>query len=381
MKWVKRIAILLLLAAAAYAVRVTWLTPQPVEVDVISVGRGIVESTVTNSKAGTVRTRRRARLSPETGGRVVELPFREGDQVSQGAVVLRLDDSAQRAQLVKARRDLTTSEAQHRQSCLAAEQAGRELVRHEALAERQIVSQRLLDQLRSEQATATAGCEAAAAAVESSRAAIAVIETEFRKTVLKAPFDGIVAELSIELGEWTTPSPPALPVPPVIELIDPRANYISAPMDEVDSAKVALRQAVRVTVDSHAGQSFSGSVARVAPYVLDVEAQNRTVEIEVDLDDQELAGSLLPGTSADVEVILDIREEVLRIPTATLIEGQAVLLVEGGLLVRREVEVGVRNWDFTEILGGLQPGDRIVTSLDRPEIQPGAEVVVAGEGS
>lgn len=378
-KWLVRLLVIIVIVAAVWGARVTYFAPQPLEVEVISPARGRVESTVTNSKAGTIKAHRRADLSPEIGGRVVALPARAGNTVRRGDVLLRLDDSSYRAQLEKANRDVITAEARHREVCLAAEHARREFDRYQALAERQIVSQNLLDQLGNRSDTAAAGCDAAEAAVEGARAAIGVLETEMRKTVMRAPFDGVIAELTIELGEYTTPSPPGLPIPPVMEIIDTTSIFVSAPMDEVDSARITAGQPVRVTIDPYPGQSFLGTVTRVAPYVLDIEAQNRTVEIEVGLEDAEFASQLLPGTSADVEVILEVHDDTLRIPTSTLLEGQAVLLVAGDVLERREVEVGLRNWDFTEILSGLSASDRVVTTLDRVEVQAGAEVVVAGD--
>jgi HlyD family secretion protein len=195
--------------------------------------------------------------------------------------------------------------------------------------------------------------------------------------VLRAPFDAVVAEVGIEVGEWTTPSPPALPVPPVIDLVDPTSIYVTAPMDEVDAGRIRAGQPVRVTVDSHPGESFAGEVERVAPYVLDVEAQNRTVEIEVELADAELAASLLPGTSADVEVVLDAREGVLRIPTAALLSGEKALALEDGGLVSRSLEIGLRNWDVTEVRSGLAEGEQVVVSLDRAEVKAGARATVA----
>jgi len=117
-------------------------------------------------------------------------------------------------------------------------------------------------------------------------------------------------------------------------------------------------------------------VVRVAPFVLDVEAQNRTVEIEVELNDHDFASRLLPGTSADVEVILQVRDGVLRIPTSTLLEGSKVLVVDGDRLVERPVEIGLRNWDFVEITSGLHEGEAVVTTLDRPEIKAGVRVRV-----
>jgi HlyD family secretion protein len=131
-----------------------------------------------------------------------------------------------------------------------------------------------------------------------------------------------------------------------------------------------------VTVDSRPGEELAGRIVRVASFVEDVEEQNRTVEIEVELADPGAAGTLLPGTSADVEVILEVREGVLRIPTSALLEGGRVLVVEGGVLVERAVEPGLSNWDWTEVRSGLEPGDEVVTSLDRTGVAPGAEVVV-----
>lgn len=379
-KWLRRTLVLVVLVAAVVVLRFTVFAPQPVPVEVVTLERGKVESTVTNSKAGTVETHRRARLSPEIGGRVVEIPHREGSRVTKGAVVLRLDDSSQRAELARAQRELASAEAEHRRACLAAELAQREVARNRRLAAEGITPADMLDQLETAAETGVAACEAAAARVETARAAVAVLENELKKTVLTAPFDGVVAEVSIEVGEWTTPSPPALPVPPVIELLDPAAIYITAPMDEVDAARLHPDLPVRVTVDSQPGETFDGTVSRVAPYVLDVEAQNRTVEIEVELEDRELASTLLPGTSADVEVILEVHEDVLRLPTPALLPGNAVLVVVDGVLERRDLEVGLRNWDYTEILGGIREGTQVVSSLDREEIQAGAEVVIADGG-
>jgi HlyD family secretion protein len=110
----------------------------------------------------------------------------------------------------------------------------------------------------------------------------------------------------------------------------------------------------------------------VAPYVEDQLEQNRTVEIELELDHDEADARLLPGTSADAEVILSKRGDVLRVPTSALLEGGRVLVLEEDHLVERTLELGLRNWDFTEVTGGLEPGTRVVVSLDRPEIVAGA---------
>ena len=133
---------------------------------------------------------------------------------------------------------------------------------------------------------------------------------------------------------------------------------------------------VIVTVDSHPGVEFAGRVSRVAPYVVDIESQNRTVEIEVEFDGGTAAARLLPGTSADVEVILAVQEDVLRIPFSALLDGDRVLTADDGVIEELSVEVGLRNWDWVEVKSGLNPGQRAVVSLDRAEVVSGAKVTV-----
>jgi HlyD family secretion protein len=378
-KWWIRIGILAALVVVGIVLKATVFKPEPVPVQVADVELGIVEETVTNSRAGTVKARRRATLSPEIGGQVIDLPFREGEYVHRGDVLLRIESSSQQARLVLAERERETAAAEQRRACLAAERASRELARTTRLSEDGIISTDLLDELESGEKTAEAACDAALANTSRAEAAVAVARTTLEKTEIRAPFDGILAEVSAEVGEYTTPSPPGLPIPPVIDVIDRSSIFISAPMDEVDSARIQAGQRARVSVDSHRDQTFPSQVTRVAPYVLDIEQQNRTVEIEVELDDDEFAATLLPGTSADVEVILRTRDGVPRIPTSALMEDNRVLILADDLLEERQLEIGLRNWDFIEVVSGLETGEQVVISLDRVEVTAGAKAQLAAE--
>jgi HlyD family secretion protein len=368
-----RVAGVALLAALVVILRLTLFAPDLVPVRVVAAEKGRVEETVTNSRAGTVKARRRAKLAPETGGRVLELPRRRGARVRKGDLLLRVDDALQRAQLRLAGDERKAALAQRDQACLAAERAGRDRERTAKLAKDGLVSTEIADRVESEASAADAACRAAQAGAERAVSAVALAQATLDKTVLLAPFDGIVADTFIEEGEWTSPSPPALPIPPVLDLIDTRSIYVTAPMDEVDSARILKGQPARLTVDSRPGQHFSARVVEVAPYVTDRLEQNRTVEIELELDDAAVAASLLPGTSADAEVILSAKDGVLRVPTSALLEGGKVLVLEGDRLVERPLQLGLRNWDFTEVTGGLEVGARVVVSLDRPEVKAGAK--------
>jgi HlyD family secretion protein len=371
-KWLPTLLVLVVLVAVA--LRFTLLRPDPVAVRVATVERARVESTITNSKAGSVRARRRARLSAEAGGRIVEIRHREGDRVQAGEVLVRLDDASPRAQLQLAEAGLRAAQASANEACIARDRAARELSRKRSLAERKVISEDVLDALDSAHQAANASCAALRAEVERARANVVSAGANLAKYAIRAPFSGVIAEQDVELGEWVTPSPPLLKSPAAVDVLDPASLYVSAPMDEVDAGKIEVGQVAKVTVDSQPGKVFPGRVVRVSPYVLDVEAQNRTLEIEVEIDAAELQALLLPGTSADVEVVLEVREPVLRIPTAALLEGGRVLVPSNGSLEEREVQTGLKNWEYIEVLGGVELGQQVVVSLDRLEVQAGARI-------
>ncbi|HUD71006.1 MAG TPA: efflux RND transporter periplasmic adaptor subunit, partial [Dongiaceae bacterium] len=303
-RWLKRLAVVAAIVAVGVVLRLTVFRPAPVPVTLQRVERGTVEESVSNSKAGTVTARRRAKISPAIGGQVEFIGPREGTSVHAGDVLLKINDRDLRANQNLARQEVVSAEATAREACFAATQASRDLDRNEKLRDDRIVSDDILERLRSQKDGAAARCEAARAATERGRAAVALADANLDKTVLRAPFDGIVADLKAELGEWVSPSPPALPIPPVYDIIDPTSIYISAPLDEVDAGRVKTGLPARVTLDPFPGKSFPAKVVRVAPYVLDIEQQNRTLEIEVEFADAAFSRTLLPGTSADVEVIL-----------------------------------------------------------------------------
>jgi HlyD family secretion protein len=287
-----------------------------------------------------------------------------------------LDDSLQKAQLELTQEDIRVAVARSEEVCLGAELAQTELERAIALGANGITSDQIVDARRSERDRSRAACSAAEAVLDQARARERLAQAELGRIELRAPFDGVIADLSTELGEWITPSPPGVPIPPIMDLIDRTSIYIEAPIDEMDAERVSEGQPVRISVDSRRGESFPGRLVRVASYVLDLVEQNRTVEIEAELDDPAIAERFLPGTSADIEVILSRREDVLQIPTGALGPGDKVLVVVDGRLAERVVTTGLRNWRTTEIEEGLREGDSVVISRDTPEIKAGVAVVV-----
>ena len=366
----------LVLAGIAAAI---WFATRPAlpKVTVYAVATGTVEATIANTRAGTVHAERRAKLAPAIGGQVSKLHVREGDRVEQGQVLMELWNLDLQAQLELAQRQVEQSQASAAAAKLRADLAEREAVRLRKLQQQEIASTEKVDKATSGADAAHADQIAAETQAKVSEANVGTIRAALERTIVVAPFAGVVAEVNGEIGEFVTPSPVGIPTPPAVDLIDDTALYVSAPIDEVDTARVRVGMSVKVTLDAFGKRVFAGRVRRVAPYVLDREKQARTADVEVDLVDLPDDVHLLAGYSADVEILLQAKENVLRVPAEAVRDGNKVLVVTtDGDLTERTIEKGLVNWRFIEIVKGLEAGERVVLGSDQAGIGPGTRVTI-----
>lgn len=372
----RRIAVVIAILIALGGAYAFLSRPKPIPVILKEVATGKVEATLANTRAGTVEACQRTKLSTIIGGRIEFLGVKEGDKVKKGQLLLKLWNDDQQAQAALSQSQIVLSSKRSEEVCIAAVNAEKEAKRQKDLYAKGFVSISREEAARTDAEVRRAACNTAKADVLQAEAKLKATRVEQGRVALYAPFDGTVAKIVGELGEYSTPSPPGVPTPPAIDLIDDSCLYVKAPMDEVDAPKIQAGQTVRVTLDALPGKQLPGKVRRVAPYVSAVEKQARTVDIEVDFASPETTGKLLVGYSADVEIILDGRENVLRIPTAAIQEGGKVLLFDAasGKLEERKIKAGLSNWEYSEILEGLSAGDRIVTSLEKDGIKAGATV-------
>ena len=371
----RKLIVTLLVLAAVVAAAAWWLQPKPVKVAVVAAERGEVRATVSNTRAGTVDACRRAGLSPALGGQMSILNVTEGDAVTANQVLVELWNEDLKAEVLLSQRDAVAAKRRADEVCVRAKVADREARRLTRLLERGLTSEEDADLAVGDAEAKAAGCKAARETARVSEEQVKVSAARLERTILRAPFDGVVAEINGELGEYVTPSPVGVATPPTIDLIDDTCLYISAPIDEVDAPAVRKGQPAVVTMDAFSDQDFPGVVRRVAPYVLDQEKQARTVEIEVEITGRG-DSNLLPGYSADVEVLLDTRDGVLRVPTQVIMEGSRVMVLNGsGTIESRDIVRGLANWEFTEVVDGVSEGELLVLSVDREGVAEGAAAV------
>jgi len=321
----------------------------------------MVEQTVSNTRAGTIDACRRSKMSPAMGGQIATLAVEEGDMVKKDQILLELWNKETKARVKAAERSAD-------QTCIISAKAQRDADRSNELFSKGLASEEAKEAAVTNAESGLAACNAAKAQVEVTKASL-------ERTQLIAPFGGIVAEIEGELGEYVTPSPVGVATKPTLDLIDNTCIYIKAPIDEIDAPEVVAGLKSRITMDAFGQKEFPATVRRVAPYVLDLEKQARTVEIEAVFDNpQEF---LLPGYSADITIIVDTSEETLSIPSQAVMGGNSVYLINSdGTISEKEIEVGLSNWQVTEVLSGLTVDDQIVLSIDRKGLEDGVKVSV-----
>lgn len=302
----------------------------------IRVAKGTVESTVNTTNSGTVEALQQAELAFGTAGRIAKIYVSTGSKVKAGDVIAELENADLRA---------------------VYNEALKESGRSKALFDSGLVSIANLDSMRR--------------ATEVSR-------INLDKTVMKAPFDGMITTLNLKIGEFYQSSIGVTAEKKVAaQIIDLKKRIIKGEVDEVDLQKIKVGQLARVKVPALRNQLINARLTKVVPFVSTVKDQDRTSEIELEIVDEEV---LVPvGASADVEIITEKKENANILPTNVLTGvggNKAVFIVSDGKLVRKSVKIGTGNYERAEIIEGLTPNDIVARPQDGIELVEGMKVKV-----
>jgi HlyD family secretion protein len=376
----KKILIVIGLIALVIVVIAWRMRPDPLQVWTAKAEYGPVEKTVSNTRAGTIKACRRSKLSMPLGGVVDKLLVKKGDVVQAGQLLLELWDRDHYAEVQAAEAALNAAQHSQQQTCVMAERSVREAQRMQTLAERKLIAIDQADNSASNAAAQKGACAAAKAQVNSANAQLSMQKSVLERFQLRAPFAGVVAEINGEIGEYVTPSPPGVATPPAVDLIDTSCLYATAPIDEVDAAALRLGMPVKITLDAFRGRDFAGKLTRIAPYVVDLEKQARTVDVDVKFDTVPDDVVLLIGYSADVTIVLQNLPRVLRVPTEALSNTNKIWVLDGeGKLQKRDLQLGIGNFTYTEVKSGLKEGELIVRSPDQPGLADGKKAIARHE--
>ncbi|MGZ4844165.1 MAG: efflux RND transporter periplasmic adaptor subunit [Candidatus Angelobacter sp.] len=377
-----RVVVVLVLVLAVAGGFVYYYRPHPVPVVLRTVDRGPVARTIANTRAGSIKACRRSKLALATGGQIGRIYVKKGDHVRQGQPLLELWNADLRDTVRVLEEEVNSTRLHVREICARADLAARDARRAEKLYKDRLVAEEQYDKVASEARAVAAQCDAVGADTQQTRARLQLARTQLSRTVLTAPYSGRVGDITGELGEFTTPSPPGIPTPPAVDLIDDSCYYVSAPVDEIDAGSLRVGMPAIVSIDAFPGSRIAGHVRRIADYVLEVEKQARTVEVEVEFTVPP-ERNLVVGYSADIEVTPEAKDSVIRVPTQAILQSKEVLVYKAATkkLEARPLKTGISNWEYTEVVAGLDSGEQVAMSLDRAGVKAGASVTVESPGS
>ncbi|MCM2331334.1 MAG: efflux RND transporter periplasmic adaptor subunit [Pseudomonas sagittaria] len=323
--------------------------------------------------SGEVSSQSLARIGSELTGVIKARHVREGDAVQPGDLLLELHDAEQQARLREAEAALRQLTDSSRPQALAAlreaqsnlDQASRERQRREALFARQLLSAEAREQARRAEVTARearARAELAAAALASGGSEEQVLRQRLEqaratlaKTRIHAQLEGTVQTRNVEPGDLVRPGDTLL------EIARAGSREILLPLDEKNLAPVALGQRARIVADAWPERVLDARVSYIAPAV---DTARGTVDVHLDLDAP--ADFLRQGMTVSVNIDTARRERALVIANDALrrIDGSRaeVLREQGGRVEPVTVRLGLRSIALSEVLDGLQEGDRVLAA-------------------
>ncbi len=325
---------LLLVSAGAYWLWEAYLKREPeagagwgnfpVSVDAAAVEIGRVVRSV--EAVGTLAANEEILVRPEIDGLLTEIGFNEGEAVEAGQVLFRLDDRLLAAELATTNADLSLYRQNHRRAQeLHARGAGTERSRDEAVAD-----------------------------LQRGRAQLQLAEARLEKTVIRAPFNGVVGLRDVSVGDYVQEGEPLVR----LDQINPMKVDFRVP--ELFLSEMSRGQTLRLTVDALPGQVFEGQIIALDPQV---DINGRALVLRALVPNGR--GQLRPGLFARVEIILEQHDDAMLLPESALVpSGRSLFVykVEDGKAVRTEVETGLYRAGKVEILSGLRPGDLVVTA-------------------
>lgn len=357
-----------LLVIAAVAGVVYWVRFAPVEVVPHTVEQGSITAEVMGT--GTLEARVEATISPKIAGRVTELFFDQGDRVSAGDLLVRLDDEELTQQVAIAEANLEAANAaivrlntdKQRNAAVYA-QAKLSNDRTQLLIPQNAVSQDEADKSVEALAVAESGISRAEAAIaEGQKELVAAEKTlEYHRARLKdtrihAPFNGLIVNRRREPGDVVVPGSS------ILTLISTEELWISAWVDETEMARLETDQAARAVFRSQSEQSFHGTVARLGR-----EADRETREFIVDVRVLELPKNWAVGQRAEVFIKTDEARDVLTIPAKLVVKRDGkngVFVNNDGRTSWRAITLGLRGRESVEVRDGLEYGDVAVSPVD-----------------
>lgn len=358
------------------------LRPQdkPLEVRIGGVEKGKLVRTV--NSPGAIEPKTKVQISAQVSARITALPFREGDTVKTGDVVVKLDSRDLAAALESAQASQRSEEARLEGAKASLARAEQELTRQRELSKNGDSARSVLENAESEFLRAKSQAEASTHAIEIARANISRAQKDLENAEIRAPFDGIITKLNAEVGELVVVGTLNNAGSVIMEIADLNVMLLKARVDESNVAPIKAGQKAKVFINAFRGRTFEGTVDRVGlKRQVDRDGTGYyEVEILVKKPEDQL---LYSGLTANCDIEVETFYDILKVPSQAVVDRKLddlpKELVDGNPFIDRTkafarvvyqivdgkakatpVAVGTSDLTHTILTGGVEENQQIV---------------------
>ncbi len=306
---------------------------------------------------GTLAARYDAEVKSEYGGTVTHVYATEWVRVTKGQPLAKVDTREGEAMLQKARAAVAMARAAALEAEAAARRADREHERAVKLKEAGLVTQQALDDAATQKEAAAARTAASRAQVAAAEEDVRQSETRVSKSVIRAPFDGVVAARLVNVGEVVGEMQKV-----VFRVVDNRVLDLTVTVPSADMAAVRVGQTLTFATDAVPGKSFTGKLKFINPAVSEAD---RSVKVIAEV--RNVPEVLKSGLFVKGRIETARRRQVLQVPRASLLSWDVagrtgeLFVAQDNVARRRTVRTGGASGDRVEIASGLAPGDIVIT--------------------
>jgi HlyD family secretion protein len=402
--------VVIFIAAAAGVMIAFKVRPKPVAVVLWEMKNLEINETVSGVATGFIEPAKRISIQPEISARIKEIKVKRGDRVKAGETLVVLDDTDFKDQVRALDAAMPLFDARLKQAKAHAAMLERDFDRAKKMYDAGALAGQLFDKAKTAMDLGRAELEAAESALHQAHVNRDITYSSLRRTLVKAPFDGILLDSSLEVGQlWSGLALSSLAGVPLssgsgrsdtigvpsgastllsqtqgssqsrgqLELADDSQMFVVVDIDENEYWKAKTGQPALLVIDALGKRSVTGTVVEIYPFISRALDQNRTARVKIRLSDG-LEPDILPGMSVNTEILVSSRKDVLAAPTAAILvrpAGKIVYRVVAGALKETKVETGVSNWEWSEITSGLSAGDRIARPPEDTHLKEGMRVI------
>ena len=381
-----------------------------IAVEVETVSSHSIIQTVTAT--GVIDPEVQVKVAPEVSGEIIYLPVKEGDQVSKGQVLVRINPEAMLAQLDEARAQISSAQAREAQSSASLMRAQQDLGRLQQLYDKKLATTQELEGAQAQVKIGRAELDAAGFQTQQVRAGLRRVQESLNKTTIVAPMSGTVTKLNSKLGEKVVGAQ-QMSGTEIMTIADLSVIEAVVDVSETDVVQVSLGDVAEVEVDAIPGQKFKAVVSRIAnsPKQSNLGSQEQLTNFEVRLRFVSPDDRFRPGMTATATIQTDSKNNVLAVPIQSVTtrkkekkeEEEAVdedaarnvkleqaekeekpvpivFVRMGDSVVSRPVTTGIRDDRYIEIVGGLKPGEVVVKGSYKAiskDLESGSRITVA----